>query len=1328
MKLYCFQIYLYEYNDDCETEPFPRQCLPYAVLKYEQSVGKTVKPQTHQYSIRPAERVPFSRQIDIKETSKTPISNESAKTDSKPAEVAEVDLCVPRLSMPDNKPLSSPALQDTVSTMSPNPQFVDSKDTGLCVPRLTSGLPVVKDPPPVSTTLPPSDPRSQLSFLQSQSSLYKPSFGPSDDEEEACMSPEVPEEENVLDLNALLQKPKMPSLPPINLPVITDSRQLNPMDTNEIKDPRLRRPAAGSVGLLPTPSVQDHPLPISGHGDPRLNRQRKDPRLQHRDPRQQQEYPRPSDQSRPHHGNERDNRHRHPHRSRHRQSSDKSSSESSSAVPRKKLSLNDYKKKNNLAIEPSEPPLPPVVQRQDSSDFDPQEPMEPLLASIIANPNIHTVKNPLSSSQEEAADNDKVELVEKQYDSARDPRIKKNDIQTECLKQDGEPILEMEIDPVRDKNEETSISDINDKPSEDVVYEPHDMAQTLNSLSDPDDEISQSPPRSISPEIDDPSLAGAMQKLVEHSSDVSLFTEALKSLQESASEYGDQLKDPEFLVKKIAEKIEQLTRERKVKELEEKVIKDSKEKEVVKPVALEEKENDVLFLEGFEDGEDIDLRPKVVGKVITEIQSPDQILSPEVSNDAPCVDKVKFIPLETDDESKKEQTESPLDQAMKKTLEELESVKSNLTDSKDVKTVRKSRFEPLSQEKETSVLNSEKSDNKEVSKLEPKKGSLGELVRNKIASQSNKPSETPMSDGRSRDREKSEDRVRHRERERSEETARYRELSEERRRVEDIDMRSKDNRGDYNRRNERFPRGGYRGRGGRFSSDNRGHHHRGGMYNQDRDHRTSPYNNNNQDRFQTRHERRSRFEGNDRKLSPSAQQRTSRSPEHNSKPIHVEIPMPTQAEAVKPVQTESIVTAAKTEPTRQIPSLLSLPISIMNPVVTTQIPPLMSMPASFAKSQPERKSEVQKSLQQESPSPIKIKPKGIKSRLISPIVIDDDDEEDIDFRSGFPSHPNVLEGIKGKPLKPQIKINLKCSAPNEQLEKSNQRDNNSNAESSNKNTKLPFSETTHQEKNRNYNGDELYDPFALDEDVDERVHTEAVAMDLDSDVEDTEIMTSQPVITSQPVGFGDVDLRTTDKSSDNSQQDSVLDYDLRKSHSRSGSPPVRNSSLERGKEPTKFVCPFGLDDSFQPAVTSFEGNSMKQQNNSRIDMMSISQDSNSSDGPGQLFDAYSLTREESRKAARNEFGDVDWRTVGNKTEKQLNEFNQNIKHMITPPTKVTATDQQRNASRSQDPDSGLRNVILGLDFSNLKNILATVQNPEDQRANAGPLHGQGKLA
>jgi len=111
-----------------------------------------------------------------------------------------------------------------------------------------------------------------------------------------------------------------------------------------------------------------------------------------------------------------------------------------------------------------------------------------------------------------------------------------------------------------------------------------------------------------------------------------------------------------------------------------------------------------------------------------------------------------------------------------------------------------------------------------------------------------------------------------------------------------------------------------------------------------------------------------------------------------------------------------------------------------------------------------------------------------------------------------------------------------------------------------------------------------------------------------------------------------------------------------------------------------------------------------------------------------LFDAYSLTREESRKAARNEFGDVDWRTVGSKTEKQLNEFNQNIKHMITPPTKVTATDQQRNASSSQDPDSGLRYVILGLDFSNLKNILATVQNPEDKRANAGPHHVQGKLA
>ncbi|WAQ96155.1 hypothetical protein MAR_028845 [Mya arenaria] len=578
--LMVFKIYLYEYNDDCEPTEFPRQCLPYALLVYEKSdnpIPKPIKAPTHQYAIRPSERIKLSRSSKRdEEPAKKPETKDKITAPNYAPEM--IDLCVPRLSKADTKDRTE-VVETMANSLDSLSQSSDRSEYGLCVPRLTSGLPStrdgseIRDAPSAASvsSVPPSDPRSQLSFLQT--TMYQPSFGPSDDEAE--MSPIVDEDgDTVLDLNALLQKPRMPSLPPINLPFITDTRQLRD-DFNELE-----------AGIPRDPRLHKASVPVSVQSDPRLRRE--DPRLQTRGEPPPRRHETRYEHKPKYRSSRMDNRY--------------SRSDSTQSRERKKLSLGDYKKKVNA-----------------------------VKASAI---------------------------------------------------------------------------------SGDFVHEPDDMAKALNELSDPDD-TSQSPKRASSPEIDDPTLAGAMKKLVEHSADVSLFTEALKSLQESAADFGDQLNDPEFLVKKIAEKIEDLTqvkqekerlereRSQKEKEILERINRDRLDKMEKERLAELEREEraDALFMEGFEEGEDIDLRPKIIGKIIADIQSPDSVLSPDVSNDAKYGDsQVKCIPLETSGnvENKVDGgTSSALNEAMRKTLEELSKTeKQTAVNPNPRNRLRKSRFEP----------------------------------------------------------------------------------------------------------------------------------------------------------------------------------------------------------------------------------------------------------------------------------------------------------------------------------------------------------------------------------------------------------------------------------------------------------------------------------------------------------------------------------------------------------------------------------------------------------------------------------------------------------
>lgn len=635
MSLCTLQVYLYEYTEDCEPSAVPRQCLPYAVLVYEKpenAVKKTTSTPVDRYSVRPSER----------HRSETSTETDTEKsTENKEPKILVYD------------PMSEPA--------ETRPQAAYSESIGLCVPRLTSGLPFQRDLPPavVSGALPLTDPRSQLSFLASEGPLkqhvlpeypYQPSFGPSDDEQDEK------EQEIMQEISLFLNKPKMPSLPPIELPVVTDTRLLrDPRFENKQVDPRLEN--------------KPHGPRVPPQADPRLNRP-KDPRINRQDPRLQ----RLETNARPNNSSLKTEPRKYFTNDPRLSKNVETAGQDDSAKVKKKLSLHDYKKKVN--VEKPDLPQDPkedtkTGEKEDTisavTGFDDDfledldlrqatgqpsnflEPLEPHHASIIMNPNVDAVKYPQFQSGDGWLNkaNASPQAKWNETDDSKSPDSNKQDIQ------------------------------------EEIVHKPDDMAKALNELSDPDD-ASQSPKHIAEPEAMDPLLAEAMKKLVEHSANVNLFTEALKSLQDSADKYGEQLHDPEFLVKKIAEEIEVLSAKEKEKE---RLKAEQIEKERLKAERIEreriqaEIERQRIEAEMTSRAVEPELEEEEKqAEDYADIQSPDAIMSPDRSYDYKDDSEgtVKYIPLEsTDDNSATENKmseKSVLEEAMKKTLAELSKV------------------------------------------------------------------------------------------------------------------------------------------------------------------------------------------------------------------------------------------------------------------------------------------------------------------------------------------------------------------------------------------------------------------------------------------------------------------------------------------------------------------------------------------------------------------------------------------------------------------------------------------------------------------------------
>lgn len=537
----------------------------------------------------------------------------------------------------------------------------EKSEVGLCVPRLTAGPPQATDlhASIVSSINDPDDPRSQLNFLASSSSKqsyddfkYQPSFGPSDENDSS------EEEENQS------QEPKQPpsSLPVLKLPSLNtqlDTRYRDPrfgyIDSSANtavaqNDPRLRK-----TDPRLTSSAPIDPRLRQSNSDPRMQQGPVDPRRQQQpvaDPRLGQNHPRYvqswnetqtqtlSDRQRP--------------RFSHIQRDDSSKS-------RKKLTLSDYKKKANIskpettfemappeAIDVKNIQLPIDQPSSHPSIAKSHAPYEPLTFSQV----ISQQSNQLSSTS--IPQTCHISSPEKQSDAtvakALDHPVTISPEHLAYIAPDPPEIISSVVE-------------------DDLVEETNDMAKTLNELSDPDD-ISQSPKQLEEPAVDDPVLADAMQKLVEHSGNVPLFTEALRSLQECAEEFGEQLTDPEFLVKKIAEKIEELSRVR-----EEETIIEPKQVNIVKTTEVH------------------------------EIHSPDPITSPDLSNysnnnSAIPVNYIPFESVDMDIVKHETQSKSMLDVSMLKTLEELEKIEQKKTHTPKIRTSR-NKFKQKGSKKES---------------------------------------------------------------------------------------------------------------------------------------------------------------------------------------------------------------------------------------------------------------------------------------------------------------------------------------------------------------------------------------------------------------------------------------------------------------------------------------------------------------------------------------------------------------------------------------------------------------------------------------------------
>ena len=547
-----FQVYLYEYTDECIPSERPRQCLPYAILAFEkQDVSETTSAYSKQSSSASSsakpEETPSDSSSKLKRTTSFSESPEKSKTLSSQRSYSD----------PNFKPTQHDEvpIQASVIRTEPRPSPRDPR-------QARSGVyPSEPRQRPADPRLNPIDPRlnnrgsPKFNTGDTKASFIDPRINPSDPRVKARptgsrFAPGDPRQNQKdpritsVDPRKNLSDPRLNRSDPRNTDVLHNVPALNPADPRigsagqnrgtvqvdkALRDPRLRgnmeadlqmssayRPSFGPpIGMFQR-NFSDN-QEESATSQSTVNTSLPGDLKYSRDPRLRNKFNKKTAAASPMKSN----------------SDSVLIDQNDSKFQRKKLSIDEYKKK--VVIQPKQD-INTNMQMEIESQFDDQLRSlsesyysENILSRLPLPPGENILSRlPLPRSSGFVDENMKYEsgsTLPSSSDMSLDTDNQSPHKTYLPLRNDGD--IDSPYSP-----EDFEAFGQDDSYHDDVVDDPHKMMQTLSELPEPDDspKMTEDEPEPTKPDNMEDALLVAIKKLVEHSPDMEVLTQAIHVL------------------------------------------------------------------------------------------------------------------------------------------------------------------------------------------------------------------------------------------------------------------------------------------------------------------------------------------------------------------------------------------------------------------------------------------------------------------------------------------------------------------------------------------------------------------------------------------------------------------------------------------------------------------------------------------------------------------------------------------------------------------------------------------------------------------------------
>ena len=534
-----FQVYLYEYTDECIPSERPRQCLPYAILAFEkQDVSETTSAYGKQSSsassssVKP-EETPGDSSSKLKRTTSFSESPEKSKTLSGQRSYSD----------PNFKPTQHDEvpIQASIIRTEPRPSPRDPRQARMGV------YPSEPRQRPADPRLNPVDPRlnnrgsPKFNTGDAKASFIDPRINPSDPRVQARQpgsrfAPGDPRQNQIdpritaVDPRKNLSDPRLNRSDPRNIDVLHNVPALNPADPrigsagqNRVqvdqasRDPRLRgnidadvqmssayRPSFGPpIGMFQR-NFSDN-QEESATSQSTVNTSLPGDLKYSRDPRLRNKFNKKTAAASPMKSN----------------SDSVLIDQTDSKFQRKKLSIDEYKKK--VVIQPKQD-INTNMQIEIESQFDDQ--LRSLSESYYSE-NILS-RLPLPPSSDFVDENMKYESGST-LPSSSDMSL---DTDNQSPHKTYLPLRNDEDIDSPYSPEDFEAFGQDDSYHDDVVDDPHKMMQTLSELPEPDDspKMAEDELEPTKPDNMEDALLVAIKKLVEHSPDMEVLTQAIHVL------------------------------------------------------------------------------------------------------------------------------------------------------------------------------------------------------------------------------------------------------------------------------------------------------------------------------------------------------------------------------------------------------------------------------------------------------------------------------------------------------------------------------------------------------------------------------------------------------------------------------------------------------------------------------------------------------------------------------------------------------------------------------------------------------------------------------